>query len=160
VAPKAAFVSEKDKFAALRAMRALAPFTDDEIRSFLPATAWRQFPPNAQVLSVGDEGHSFFLLAEGEIRVVKDGQQIELIQRGDWFGEVAYLTRGRARRSEDFVSVSSARAVEFNPDLLWMLLSGSDRRFDAILQDRLALRLAQASERLSRTLAAARITLN
>jgi serine/threonine protein kinase len=159
-APKAAFVSEKDKFAALRAMRALVPFSDDEIRSFLPATAWRQFPPNAQVLSVGDEGHSFFLLEEGEIRVLKDGQQIELIQRGDWFGEAAYLTRGRVRRTEDFVSVAGARAVEFNPDLLWMLLSGSDRRFDAILQDRLALRLAQAGERLSRALAAARITLN
>ena len=31
-------------------------------RAILPATAWRQFPPNAQILSAGDEGHSFFLL--------------------------------------------------------------------------------------------------
>ena len=152
-APKPAAVSEKDKFTALRTLPALKAFTDEEIRAILPATAWRQFPPRAQILCAGDEGHSFFLLEEGELRVLKDGQQVEHLQRGDWFGEAGYLTRGRMRRMEDVVSASNARAVEFNPDLLWML-PGTEKRFDAMLQDRFARRLAQANERLSRLLAA------
>jgi serine/threonine protein kinase len=153
-APKPTAVSEKDKFGALRALPALKAFTDDELRAMLPATAWRQFPPRAQIVSAGDEGHSFFLLEEGELRVLKEGQQIELLQRGDWFGEAGSLTRGRMRRMEDVVSASNVRAVEFNPDLLWMLLPGTEKRFDAMLQDRFARRLAQANERLSRLLAA------
>ncbi len=153
-APRPAAVSEKDKYTALRTLPTLQQFTDEEIRSILPATAWRQFPPNAQILSAGDEGHSFFLLEEGELRVVKDGQQVEHLQRGDWFGEAGYLTRGRMRRMEDVVSATNARAVEFNPDLLWMLLPGTEKRFDAMLQDRFARRLAHANERLSRLLAA------
>src|SRR5688572_28208456 len=158
-APRPVFVSDKDKFGALRALPTLKAFTDEEIRAILPATAWRQFPPRAQILSAGDEGHSFFLLEEGELRVLKDGQQVEQLQRGDWFGEVGYLTRGRIRRMETVVSASGARAVEFNPDLLWMLLPGTEKRFDAMLQDRLARRLAQANERLSRLLAASEATL-
>ncbi len=153
-APRPAAVSEKDKFGALRALPALKGFSDEELRAILPATAWRQFPPKAQILSTGDEGHSFFLLEEGELRVLKDGQQIEQLQRGDWFGEIGYLSRGRIRRMEDVVSSSNARAIEFNPDLLWMLLPGTEKRFDALLQDRFARRLAQANERLSRFLAA------
>ncbi|HEX6267008.1 MAG TPA: serine/threonine-protein kinase [Burkholderiales bacterium] len=153
-APKPVFVSEKDKYTALRTLPALKAFTDEELRAILPATAWRQFPPKAQILCAGDEGHSFFLLEEGELRVLKDGQQVEHLQRGDWFGEAGYLTRGRMRRMEDVVAASNARAVEFNPDLLWMLLPGTEKRFDAMLQDRFARRLAQANERLSRLLAA------
>jgi len=154
-APKHVFVSDKDKFAALRGLPALKAFADEELKAILPATAWRQFPPNAHIVSAGDEGHSFFLLEEGEVRVLKDAYQVEQLQRGDWFGEVGYLTRGRIRRTEDIVSASNARAVEFNPDLLWMLLPGTEKRFDAMLQDRLARRLARANERLSRLLAAA-----
>jgi len=158
-APRPAAVSDKDRFGALRALAPFKTFTDEELRAILPATAWRQFPPKAQILSAGDEGHSFFLLEEGELRVLKDGQQVEQLQRGDWFGEVGYLTRGRIRRMETVVSASGARAVEFNPDLLWMLLPGTEKRFDAMLQDRLARRLAQANERLSRLLAASEATL-
>jgi eukaryotic-like serine/threonine-protein kinase len=156
-APRPVAVSEKDKFAALRGLPALQAFSDEELKAILPATAWRQFPPGAQILAAGGEGHSFFLLEEGEARVLlkegqQEAQQVEHLQRGDWFGEVAYLTRGRIRRAEDIVSATGARAVEFNPDLLWM--SGTEKRFDAILQDRLARRLSQANERLSRLLAA------
>jgi serine/threonine protein kinase len=153
-APKPVAVSEKDKYTALRALPALQPLSDDELRAILPATAWRQFPPNAQILTSGDEGHSFFLLEEGELRVLKEGRQVEQLQRGDWFGEAGYLTRGRTRRMEDVVCATGARAVEFNPDLLWMLLPGTEKCFDAMLQDRFARRLAHAQERLSRLLAA------
>jgi eukaryotic-like serine/threonine-protein kinase len=155
-APKPVFLSDKDKLKALRALPGLKAFTEEELKAMLPATAWRQFPPDAQILSAGDEGHSFFLLEEGEARVVRDAQQVEQLQRGQWFGEVGYLTRGRIRRMEDIFSASNARAVEFNPDLLWMLLPGAEKRFDAMLQDRLARRLAEANDRLARLFAANR----
>jgi hypothetical protein len=48
------------------------------------------------------------------------------------------------------VSTSSVRTVEFNPDLVWVLLKGAERRIDAMLLDRLARRLIEANENLSR----------
>ena len=147
---KLSVISEKEKFHTLRKMPLLAGLSDDEIRAILPGTAWREFPPNSRILSEGDDGYSFSILVEGDLKVIKGGRQIGEIRRGDWFGEIAYLTRGRVRRSANVVSVTSVRTVEFNPDLVWMLLKGAERRVDAMLLDRLARRVVEADEKLSR----------
>lgn len=143
-------ISEKEKFKTLRELPLLAGLSDAEIGAILPGTTWRDFPPNTRVLSEGDKGYSFSILVEGELKVVKGGRTIGEIHPGDWFGEIAYLTRGRVRRTASLVSDSSVRTVEFNPDLVWVLLEGAERKVDAILLDRLALRLTEANEKLSR----------
>jgi CRP-like cAMP-binding protein len=84
--------------------------------------------------------------------VLKGGRQIGEIHAGDWFGEVAYLTRGRVGRSANLVAGARVRTVEFNADLVWVLLQGAERRVDAMLLDRLARRLVEANEKLSRIL--------
>jgi len=150
---KATIISEKEKFQTLRELPLLAALSDEDIKAILPGTAWREFPPETRILSEGDEGYSFSILVEGELRVLKGGRQVAEIHRGDWFGEIAYLTRGRVRRTANVVSATSVRTVEFNPDLVWVLLEGAERRIDAMLLDRLARRLAQANEDLARVLA-------
>jgi serine/threonine protein kinase len=147
---KASVISETEKFQTLRELPLLAGLSDDEIRAILPGTAWREFPADTRVLSEGDEGYSFSILVEGDLKVMKGGRQVGEIHRGDWFGEIAYLTRGRVRRTANVVSTSSVRTVEFNPDLVWVLLKGAERRIDAMLLDRLARRLIEANENLSR----------
>jgi len=149
---KTSVISEKEKFQTLRELPLLAGLSDDEIRAIVPGTAWREFPPDTRVLSEGDEGYSFSILVEGDLKVVKGGRQIGEIHRGDWFGEIAYLTRGRVRRTANVVSAASVRTVEFNPDLVWVLLQGAERRIDAMLLDRLAHRLVETNEKLSRML--------
>jgi hypothetical protein len=42
--------------------------------------------------------------------------------------------------------------VEFNPDLVWVLLPAAERRFEALLQESLARRLGEANARLARVL--------
>ena len=149
-ARKTRIVSEKDKFQTLRALPLLAGWSDDEIRAIVPGTVWREFPPDARVMSEDDEGYSFSILVEGDLKAVKSGRQIGEVHAGDWFGEVAYLTRGRVRRTANLVAAARVRTVEFNPDLVWVLLQGAERRVDAMLLDRLARRLGEANEKLSR----------
>ena len=149
-APRATrIVSENEKFKTLRELPLLAGLSDAEIGAILPGTTWRDFPPDTWVLSEGDKGYSFSILVEGELKVVKGGRAIGVIHSGDWFGEIAYLTRGRVRRTASLVSGTSVRTVEFNPDLVWVLLEGAERKVDAILLDRLARRLVEANEKLS-----------
>lgn len=150
---KASIITDKEKFQTLRELKLLAGLSDEEIKAILPGTVWREFPPETRVLSEGDEGYSFSILVEGDLKVVKGGRQVGEIQRGDWFGEIAYLTRGRVRRTANVIAVTSVRTVEFNPDLVWVLLEGAERRVDAMLLDRLARRLLQSNENLARILA-------
>ncbi len=149
-ASKVHLVSEKDRFSTLRGIPLLANFSDDEIQAILPGTLWRQFAAGARVLSEGDEGYSFFVLVEGKLKVMKSGREVGEIGSGDWFGEIAYLTRGRVRHTATVVSVTDVRAVEFNPDLVWVLLEGAERKIDAMLQERLARRFEEMNVNLAR----------
>ena len=151
-APRTTTLAEKDKLPALRAIPAMKGFSDADLTAMLPGTAWRQFPRNARIFAAGDQGHSFYLLAQGELSVRRDGREVGHVRSGELFGEAAYLTRGRVRRSEDAVAVQEAVVVEFNPDLVWVLLPAAERRFEALLQESLARRLADANARLARVL--------
>jgi eukaryotic-like serine/threonine-protein kinase len=154
---KASVFSEEEKFQTLRGLPLLAAWSDAEIQAIVPGTVWREFPPDVRILSEGDEGYSFSILVEGDVKVMKGGRRIGEIHSGDWFGEIAYLTRGRVRRSANLVSMTNVRTVEFNPDLVWVLLEGAERRVDAMLLDRLARRLVDANERLAQSLPVERV---
>jgi serine/threonine protein kinase len=152
-AARAPALAEKDKLPALRGSPALKAFSDADLTAMLPGTAWRQFPRNARIFAAGDQGHSFYLLAQGELSVRREGREVGHVRAGELFGEAAYLTRGRVRRSEDAVALQDTVVVEFNPDLVWVLLPAAERRFEALLQESLARRLSDANARLARVLA-------
>ena len=40
---------------------------------------------------LGEPGHEFFVLLEGEADVTKDGQSINTLRAGDFFGEIALV---------------------------------------------------------------------
>jgi len=145
-------LAEKDKLPALRAMPALKGFSDADLAAMLPGTAWRQFPRNARIFAAGDQGHSFYLLAQGALSVRREGREVGHVKEGELFGEAAYLTRGRVRRSEDAVALQDTVIVEFNPDLVGVLVPAAERRFEALLQESLARRLSDANARLARVL--------
>jgi hypothetical protein len=152
-AAKAQALAEKDKLPALRAAPALNGFSDADLTAMLPGMAWRQFPRNARIFAAGDQGHAFYLLAQGALSVRREGREVGHVRAGELFGEASYLTRGRVRRSEDAVAVQDTVLVEFNPDLVWVLLPAAERRFEALLQESLARRLSEANARLARVLA-------
>lgn len=44
-----------------------------------------------ELTRVGEPGHEFFVLLEGEADVTKDGQSINTLRAGDFFGEIALV---------------------------------------------------------------------
>jgi serine/threonine protein kinase len=149
---RAPALTEKDKLPALRGLPALKALSDADLSALLPGTAWRQFPRNARIYSAGEQGHSFYLLAQGALSMRREGREVGHARAGEFFGEASYLTRGRVRRSEDAVALQDTMVVEFNPDLVWVLLPAAERRFEALLQESLARRLSDANVRLARVL--------
>ena len=49
------------------------------------------FPKDHVIARQGEVGTGFFLVASGSVRVVRDGQTIAHIGRGDFFGELSVL---------------------------------------------------------------------
>jgi CRP-like cAMP-binding protein len=47
--------------------------------------------PGVEVVTQGDEGDRFYVIADGEVDVIADGVHLATLQRGDGFGEIALM---------------------------------------------------------------------
>jgi CRP-like cAMP-binding protein len=50
-------------------------------------------PAGKEMATEGDRGREFFVLLKGEAEVTKGGRQINTMQEGDFFGEIALVTK-------------------------------------------------------------------
>lgn len=51
------------------------------------------FPQDQRVLRQGLSGSSFYIVLEGEAAAIADGQRVNTLARGDFFGEISVLLR-------------------------------------------------------------------
>jgi len=58
----------------------------------------------------GDPGYEFIMLEEGSAEVLQDGERINLMGPGDFFGELSVLQDGAAR-SASVVATTDVRAI-------------------------------------------------
>jgi CRP/FNR family transcriptional regulator, cyclic AMP receptor protein len=57
----------------------------------------------------GQPGREFFVLIEGEVEVTQEGEEIARLGAGDWFGEIALLTK--ASRTATVTASSPVRVL-------------------------------------------------
>ncbi|TAK94381.1 MAG: cyclic nucleotide-binding domain-containing protein [Verrucomicrobia bacterium] len=90
---------------ALRAIRLLAYFTDEQLERFANFVEAVRLPQAAVVVKQGDQGNAMYLVVEGElsVRMKVDGLESELatLTMGDFFGDFSLFDHGP--RSADVV---------------------------------------------------------
>ncbi|HKX39065.1 MAG TPA: cyclic nucleotide-binding domain-containing protein, partial [Burkholderiales bacterium] len=89
---------DADKFAALRAMRFFSRFAEPELWELLRLGLWERVVAGTDVMREGDAGDFFCLLIEGEARVTKNRKLLTVLNAGECFGEMAYLSLDRRER--------------------------------------------------------------
>jgi len=82
----------------------------DELDLLVQCAAIRTYPPGARIVEQGHGGVTMFIIAEGEVSVVRDGQELSRLGQGDVFGEMALLT-GEPRQA-DVTAVTPVRCLE------------------------------------------------
>jgi CRP/FNR family transcriptional regulator, cyclic AMP receptor protein len=88
-----------------------------------------EFPKDHVIARQGEVGTGFFLVASGDVRVVRDGQTIAHLGPGDFFGELSVLD-GRPR---------VAQVVAEEPTICLALASWD---FEAVVMEQPAVALA------------------
>ena len=56
-------------------------------------------PAGKHLLDQGRLPHEFFVIVEGEVEVLHDGQRLATLGPGDFFGEIALIEHGRRTAS-------------------------------------------------------------
>jgi CRP-like cAMP-binding protein len=78
-------------------------------------------PAGKEMASEGDRGREFFILLKGEAAVTKGGEWINTMKEGDFFGEIALVTK-----MPRTASVTATSDVD--------VLVITEREFDALLK--------------------------
>jgi CRP/FNR family transcriptional regulator len=78
----------------LRAVPMFASADPDDLTALAAVATEVDLPAGRMVVRQGDDGNGLFLVLEGRVNVVRDGETLATLGPGEWFGELAVLDRG------------------------------------------------------------------
>lgn len=135
-------LSETYKFNVLRQLKFFEGFLDVEIWQILHTTKWARFKADQLLMQEGASGNSFFVIAEGEASVKKEGKLLGILKKGDCFGEMAYIREDCSKRTANIIASSDtllvkvrAKALAKTSDSVQLKVN---KRLSKIIADRLA----------------------
>jgi serine/threonine protein kinase len=154
-------ISDTEKFDTVRGLSFFGNFSDVQLWEVLHITRWRRFEAGTVIVREGEAGESFYILAQGEVKVSKGGRLLTLLKAGECFGEMAYLARGRQfKRTADVVAVGDdVITIEVNSEMLARASDDMRHQFNGAFLEILVDRLAMANMRLSALLAERHVTI-
>jgi len=145
-------IPESEKFDTLRKLEFFRYFSDVELWEVLRLAVWRKHPRDAVLIQEGDVGSSFFILAEGEVKVIKNDRLLNVLKPGECFGEMAYLGKQKFQRSASVISMSDITAIEIRAETLAQASEICRHHFHGAFLELLVDRLTMANTRLSQLL--------
>lgn len=141
-------VSDAEKFMALRRSQHLGSMSDPEIWEVARAGQWKRLPAQAAIIKEGDAGNSLFFLAKGNVKVTKSGLLLDIVDEGDFFGEMGYVRSNVLVRQATVETLGEVLIGEFDDALLRAMSTGCQLNLMRALVETLTDRLALADSRI------------
>jgi serine/threonine protein kinase len=142
-------ISSAEKFNALRKLDFFKGFRDSELWEVLRGAIWEHHSREQSLLLEGDIGHAFFIIVSGQVKVIKDDKLLNVLKDGDCFGEMAYLSGDKARRTASIIAVSEVQLLKIQDVQLEQLSDACQLRFNRQFLRTLIERLAWTSNVLA-----------
>jgi len=140
--------ADSEKFNTLRGLPFFKNFSDVEIWEVARFSEWEALPPGSIILREGDEGDSFCILAAGQVKVTRRNKLLNILDVGECFGEMAYLSEEK-RRGADVSTMSDAKIIKIPTAALASASDATRHDFDRAFLSILVERLSMANVRLS-----------
>ena len=140
--------ADSEKFNTLRAMPFFKDFTDVEIWEVARFSEWQALGPGQTILREGEEGDYFCLLAAGQVKVTKRSKLLNILDTGECFGEMSYLSEEK-RRGADISTMSDSKIITIRNVALEKASDSTRSHFDRAFLSILVERLTMANVRLS-----------
>jgi len=146
-------IFDTEKFAVLRGLAFFKHFSDVELWEVLHFSEWRKLQKDEGIIKEGDEGNVFFIIAGGTVKILKNGRLLNLLHKGDCFGEMIVLDNSDFKRTTDVTSKTDVTLIEIKPEVLENASPGCRFKFSDTFLRILVKRLAVANTRISHLLA-------
>ena len=143
-------ISESEKFNKLREFPFFEDFNDVALWEMVRIGSWKTVAAGTPLIREGEEGDSFYLLVDGEVKVTLSGKPLANLKPGACFGEILYFTERVQRRTTTVTTGSDATVIEFKADALRAATDACQVGFNKGCMRVLVDRLAQSDERITR----------
>ena len=143
-------ISESEKFNKLREFPFFEDFNDVALWEMVRIGSWKTVTAGTPLIREGEEGDSFYLLVDGEVKVTLSGKPLASLKPGACFGEILYFTERVQRRTTTVTTGSDATVIEFKADALRAATDACQVGFNKGCMRVLVDRLAQSHERITR----------
>ena len=143
-------IPDSEKFVALKGVAMLASLSDAELWELAKAGQWKRMGAGKPVIRENDPGQSFFFLAAGQVKVTRQGRLLNVIDKRECFGEMAYIRGGELPRHATVESMTEVLLAEFEPGVLGRISIGAQLQLTRALVRNLVDRLELANSRLMR----------
>jgi len=143
-------ISDSQKYLSLKSVDMLSNLTDAELWELAAAGSWTRVPGKQTVILENEAGQSFFFLAEGQVKVTRQGRLLNMIDKKEFFGEMAYIRGGELPRHATVESMTQLLIAEFDPEALSKMTIGAQLQLTRTLVRNLVDRLELANSRVGR----------
>jgi serine/threonine protein kinase len=144
----AGMIPDSEKFVSLKKVEMLKGLSDAELWELAAAGRWSRIEPDSAIVTEGDTGNSFYFLAGGQVKVVRQGRLLNMIGDGEFFGEMAYIRGGNEKRHATIESMTELLLAEFEAATLDRMSVGAQLHLTRALTRNLVDRLQLANSRL------------
>ncbi len=140
---------DSEKFVALKRVPMLAALSDAEIWELARAGKWARVERAKNIVREGDAGQSFFFAAKGEVKIVRQNRLINMVNAGEFFGEMSYFWGGEQTRHATADAMTDLLLAEFEPEALDKMSLGAQLQLVKAVTRNVVDRLAMANQRLA-----------
>jgi CRP-like cAMP-binding protein len=143
-------IPDSEKYVTLKKVAMLSTLADSELWELARAGNWRRIAKGNLVVQEDAKGKSFFFLAKGEAKVTKRKKLLNMLNSGEYFGEMAYIGGGDQPRHASVEAMTDLLLAEFEPAALEQMSLGAQLQLTRALVRNVTDRLALANVRLAR----------
>ena len=143
-------VPDSEKYVALKKVAMLSVLSDVEIWELARAGDWSRVPASQTIVRESTKGRSFYFVGSGQAKVTRQGRLLNMINEGEFFGEMAWIRGGDEPRHATVDSATELLLAKFRPDALVKMSVGAQLQLTRALVRNLVDRLELANMRLAR----------
>ena len=143
-------IPDSEKYVLLKRVPMLSALSDAELWELAGAGNWRRVKAKNVIIRENDPGESFFFLADGQVKVTRQGRLLNMINERECFGEMAYIRGGEMPRNATVESLTDVLLAEFDSAALGKMSTGAQLQLTRALVHNLSDRLDLANTRLAK----------
>lgn len=144
-------VSDTERFSFLKTLPFFRGFPENELWEVLRISKWRTFREGKVLIKEGDVGDSFYILAQGSVKVTRGKRLLNVLGPGDSIGEMSYLAKRESARSATITAGTACMIMKIRAQDLNEASVSCRQLFDRQFLETLVERLATANQQLAIT---------